>query len=314
MPQTNDDEKLPTKMKFSAVAAEMMINRHVDMSALNEATGIEITDMVVKEICKANPLINSLKLDSCSVITDFSLVDVGRYCKRLEHISLPGCTRVKLVGLRSLAISCRCLRSIDFEGYDIDDSGLRIIAASLNKLERINLTHCDSITDRGLSQIAHCCTNLKTLKLGGCYKIGESGIWAFYEFENCPQLEEIELFQCIYVSNSALLSVAKRCPSLKVIDISECSDLDTKAIQKLIKLNDKFSVFRAAKCPQAFDDHVATEMIQKLQNSLVKLDLSYSTLSEDVLVQISQCSKIQSLHLSGCPVSDDVITAFVEVR
>ena len=307
------NDTLPPKMRFSAVAAEMMINNHVNLFALHEATGIEISDFVVKEICKANPSIKSLKLDSCHVLTDFSLVDVGRYCKRLEHISLRGCVNVKLVGLRSLAMNCRCLRSIDFEGYDIDDSGLRIIAASLNNLEYLNLTNCNSITDRGLSQVAHCCTKLNTLKLGGCYKIGESGIWAFYELENCPHLQKIELFRCIYVSNSALLSVAKRCPSLTMINISECSDIDTKAMVKFVKLNNKLKVLRASQCPRGIDDGVATELIQKLKDCLLELDLSRCNLSETVLQKVSQCQHLKCLYLSGCPVSDKVISTFVEV-
>ncbi len=311
---TLSNDTLPTKMKFSAVAAEMMINKRVDFFTLHEATGIEITDVVVKEICKANPSIKSIKLDSCNKVTDFSLVDIGRYCKGLEHISLKGCSNVRLVGLRSIAMNCRNLRSIDFQGYDIDDAGLRIVAASLNKLESLNLTNCISITDRGLSQVAHCCTNLKTLKLGGCYKIGESGIWAFYELEHCPYLEKIELSRCIYVSNSAFLSVAKRCPSLKMIDISECSDVDTKAMHKFFNFNDQLCEFRASKCSRAIDNEVIIEMIQKLHRSLAVLDLSYCNLNVDALLQLSRCSHLQTLNLSGCPVTDDLVAAFVQVR
>ena len=172
---TTERETLPSKMKVSAVTAEMMIRTDVDLEGFYEATGVEITDQIVQCICESNSSILNLKLNSCRLLSDFSLVSIGRCCKNLQSISLGGCINVGHVGLRSLAMHCRLLQSIDFVGYHIDDAGLRIIAASLNQLVSLNLNGCSSITDRGLSQVAHCCTKLRILKLGGCYKIGESG-------------------------------------------------------------------------------------------------------------------------------------------
>ena len=148
------DQSLPSKMKVSAVVAEMILSSNVNLQALYDTTGIEITDKFVEEICESNSKILHLKLNSCAKLTDFSLVAIGKHCKNLRSVSFGGCTNVGLVGLRSLAMNCRRLRSIDFVGYAIDDPGLRIIAASLDMLESIDLSGCDCITDRGLSQIA----------------------------------------------------------------------------------------------------------------------------------------------------------------
>ncbi len=308
------DEYLPSKMKVSAVAAEMMLSSEVNLQALHQATGVEITDQVVEEICEANSRIIKLNLTSCKKISDFSLVVVGNQCKELQSISFGGCENVRHVGLRSLAMNCRLLRSIDFVGYDIDDPGLRIIAASLDKLEDLFLTGCSSITDRGLSQIAHCCTKLRRLRLGGCYKIGESGVWAFYELENCRDLEEIELFGCIYLSDSALLAIARRCPSLKRINVSKCHDISTRAICKFVSISNCLTDFVASNCHQAIDDNVLSHLIQNLSNSLVRLDVSYCELSENIFIKsISQCSNLKYLNLSGYPVDDELVAEFARV-
>jgi hypothetical protein len=311
-----DDVSLPAKMKVSAVAAEIMISCNVNLEVLNEATGLEITDQVVGAICASNSKINHLKLNSCKYLTDFSLVTIGKHCKDLQSISFGGCTNIRLVGLRSLAMNCRLLRSIDFAGYCIDDTGLRIIAASLDQLENLDLTGCTSVTDRGLSQVAHCCTKLKQLKLGGCYKIGESGIWAFCELEHCQDLEQIELFGCIYLSDNALVAIARRCPSLKKINISECPDISSRAVCKFISICNTLDDFTASRCPNAIDDDVVSAVIQHLSGSIVKLDLSHCKLSDSVLTEsVSRCRKLKFLSLSGYQhIDDEVITEFSKVR
>lgn len=307
-------ETLPTKMQESAVVAEMMIRQDVNFQALYEATGVQITDDLVEEICEANSAITKIQLNSCNKLTDFSLVSIGRCCQNLQSISLGGCINIGHVGLRSLAMSCRQLRSINFVGYHIDDGGLRIIAASLDRLESLDLTGCIGVTDRGLSQIAHCCTKLKILKLGGCYKIGESGVWAFYELENCRDLEEIELMGCTNLSNRALLTISKRCPSLRNINISECPCIQDKGIHKLITVNNKIVSFSASRCGRAINDEVASHIIQNLNQHLVKLDLSYCQLNEFVTIQIASCSNLKSLNVSGCRIDDNVIAKYSKVK
>ena len=139
-------------------------------------------------------------------------------------------------------------------------------------------------------------------------------VWAFYELENCQELEEIELCGCIYLSNSALVAISKRCPSLRKINISECPGINGRGILKLISYGNNLVDFVASRCPQAIDDEVVRNFIRSFHKRVVNLDISYCKISEDVAIQISACYNLKCLKLSGCQINDEVIAEYSKVK
>jgi hypothetical protein len=134
-----------------------------------------------------------------------------------------------------------------------------------------------------------------------------------YELENCPNLEEIELFGCIYLTDNGLMVISKRCPKLRKVNISDCPELSGKSIRKIISSHTKLVEFIAVNCPQAIDDEVCNHIVDQLSMSLEKLDLSHCKLSEGATINISSCTKLKCLHLSGCQVTDRVIAEYSKV-
>ncbi len=276
----------------------------------------KITDKVMRNLYQMEKDVKSLNLSSCDAITDLGFVPLGKYWPNLESICLGGCKNITVVGLRSLALNCRKIRRISFVDYEIDDAGLRIIAASLVDLETIDLTGCLKVTDRGLSEIAHCCTKLKTMKLGGCYKLGESGIWAFREVGSCcTNLEEIDLSDVTYLSDKGLLLVAKRCLLLKKIHISRCPYVSSRAITKVFKYASKLIDFAASESCNALSYDELTTMIEASADRLERLDLSYcGSIQVKEVELICRCRKLVDLKFSECNIDDKSIQFIAKVR
>jgi len=289
-------------------------DNEVDLDAISKVSGVKITDKIVRDICEAKSDVLTLNMTSCGDVTDLGLVSVGKHWKNLQAVTLAGCEQISHVGLRSLALNCRKLQTISFVDYAIDDHGLRIIAANLMSLEHIHLTGCQKVTDRGLSEIAHCCRKLKTLQLGGCFKIGESGIWGLRELIHCQDLEEIDLSDCIYLSDKGILAVAKRCPVLKKIHISRCPYLGGRVVAKVVALSTNLVDFAASESCKEWSNEELGIMIEECQDRIQRLDLSFASIQSKEIELICRCSKLVDLKLSGCQVGDEDIVIIGKVR
>lgn len=305
-----------SKINTSSVVTDLLLSTNVDFEALHEITGIHITDDVVHEICETNASILNINLNHCNSITDASLIDIGTYCKNVHTISLrrdgDASNHLTHVGLRSLAIHCPHIHTLDFVGSSdvIDDSSLRIVAASLKLLARLDLTGCVRVTDRGLSEVAQCCKKLVRLSLNGCFKIGESGHWSLYQVgKNCNDLEDIDLGGCRYISDSGILTIARGCRSLRNFNISACCNLNGDALADFFRISQQIVVLVASHCHPAINVPVGQSIVARISNTVIELDLSYCPLvGLEIMQCISKCSNLKILNLSSCQgINDEAI-------
>ena len=77
---------------------------------------------------------------------------------------------------------CEIKTDIDLHQYSLD-TGEEVSNATVQELcivqpnlTRLNMSHCEQITDAALWAIARHCTNIKTLVLSGCHQITNIGI------------------------------------------------------------------------------------------------------------------------------------------
>ena len=281
----------------------MLLDTEVDLDAISRVAGVEITDAIVKDICNTEADVLTLNMTSCHKVTDLGLASVGRHWKNLEKVTIADCPTITHVGLQTISFD------------DIDDSGLRIIAANLTSLEHIDLCGCRKVTDRGLSEIAHCCRKLKTLNLSGCYKIGESGIWGLCELVHCQRLEAIDLCGCTYLSDKGLWAVAKRCPSLTKIHVSNCPYLSGRVVGKVLTITRNLIDLALSDTCKDWSSDDITMIIDGCRDRIQRLDFSYSlSLRQKEVELICRCSKLVELKLSGCQIGDEGILMIAKVR
>lgn len=284
----------------------MLLDKDIDLPAISKVAGVEITNEILNDICNTNADVITLNMTSCQKLTDLGLASIGRHWKQLETLNIADCPNITHVGLRGLALNCRNLKTISFD--NIDDPGLRIVAANLTNLEHIDLSGCQKVTDRGLSEVAHCCRKLKRLNLSGCFKIGESGIWGLCELVHCQGLQEIDLSRCTYLSDKGILTVVKRCPHLVKINISDCPYLSGKVIAKVVSIAlNLVDLAVSNTCSQWNSDDI-TMILTSCLDRIQHLDLSHcASVTKKEVDMICKCSHLVELKLSGCYIGDEDI-------
>ncbi len=148
-------------------------------------------DLVVKDI----RVLDLKGMDELWVLTEFS----GR-CQKVVNLSLPGMVR------------------------DMSDDLLIKNAPSWKELEELDLSHCNHVTDRGLSAIAEHCPRLTTLSLGYCYNITAVGRGAIAQ--QCPGLKKLILQGHNDITEEELQTLAPLCPHLTHISLSAPIDIE----------------------------------------------------------------------------------------
>ncbi|ETE57652.1 F-box/LRR-repeat protein 13, partial [Ophiophagus hannah] len=88
-------------------------------------------------------------------------------------------------------------------------------------MNQICVTNCKKITDVALKLIAPL-DNIVILNLSGCPRIGDSGIKSFVDGHSASKLKELNLANCSYVSDIALVRISDRCPNLIYLNLHNC--------------------------------------------------------------------------------------------
>jgi F-box and leucine-rich repeat protein 2/20 len=134
------------------------------------------------------PNLHLLDLESCRGISEEGIVQVLRRCCKISILNLTLCSRVRLLVM-------------DFE---------------VPKLKRLNLSF-SKVDDRSLHAISKSCCGLLQLLLNNCFGCTEKGVK--YVVENCTQLREINLWQCLNVHTNVVVSMLLSRPSLRKITV-----------------------------------------------------------------------------------------------
>lgn len=83
-------------------------------------------------------------------------------CKRIERLTLTGCTRLTDLGVCTLIGGSKSLLALDITGLDsITDHTLKSVALECGRLQGLNITDCVRVTDESLVEVARHCHFLK---------------------------------------------------------------------------------------------------------------------------------------------------------
>ncbi|RHZ51149.1 hypothetical protein Glove_482g88 [Diversispora epigaea] len=110
-------------------------------------TGLKISDALLRTILYSCPNIKFLILDRSYGYSNIPIIEIAKYCLKLQHLSLNACG----------SLTDRCITEI---------------ARSCQKLKHLELGDC-SIGNKAVEEIARNCTNLKYLSLERCKGISE---------------------------------------------------------------------------------------------------------------------------------------------
>ena len=163
----------------------------------------------------------------------------------IESLIVINITSVRSTMLLTILQACPNLLYIDFSYSDVDDLafGQPHLALKLPNLTHIDLTNCQSITDKTLKRISRAMcypssaanrdtpddynvySPLKYLSLSGCYRIHCTGFISMLSTRIFDELVHLDLSGCPNIGGNILSSLVSQCPSLESENLYYCDNI-----------------------------------------------------------------------------------------
>ncbi|XP_020572533.1 EIN3-binding F-box protein 1-like isoform X2 [Phalaenopsis equestris] len=236
-----------------------------------------VTDTGLKSFTSSTNILESLKLEECSMITLHGVLDGllncnARFrslalvkCTGIRDITyhpneLPTCTSLQFLTIRdcpgftsnSLAAVgklCPNLQQIDLIGLvGVTDVGfLPLVKSFESRLVKVSLEGCTNISDASISALVKTHgSSLKLLNLNGCKKISDKSLFAIAA--SCLVLHDLDISRCnVSDIGVAALSSADQL-NLRVLSLAGCYGVTKKSLQFLGNMKDSLEGLNLQQC------------------------------------------------------------------
>ncbi|KAK4139806.1 SCF E3 ubiquitin ligase complex F-box protein grrA [Dichotomopilus funicola] len=277
-------------------------------------------------------------------INDGSVVPLAG-CTRVERLTLTGCNNLTDSGLIALVSNNSHLYSLDVSlpppvagrvlHDHITEASIDAISENCPRLQGLNISGCQKISNESLVRLAHRCRHLKRLKLNDCIQLQDSAVLAFAE--NCPNILEIDLQQCREIGNEPVTALFTKGNALRELRLSNCELIDDSAflslpsnrqyehlrildltfsagitdhgLERIIDVAPRLRNLVLQKCRNLTD--AAAYAISKLGKNLHFLHLGHcQNITDDGVKRlVSMCNRIRYIDLGCCSqLTDDSVT------
>jgi len=174
-----------------------------------------LTDQGIEFLAKGAKKLLVLDISWCQLLTDRALEALAEHAKTITSLDLSSCREVTDEGvqrvvqeleLQFLTIS-GCVKLTDSTIFEIADSGRWAI-------QSLDLSYCEKITDTGIKAIAEYCQRLKKLHITSCESLSDLSV--VYLALDLPTLEVLSVDK---ISLDDLASLSKKFPNLRELGI-----------------------------------------------------------------------------------------------
>ena len=201
------------------------------------------------------------------------------------------------------------LTSIDLTHCkSISDIGVTAIAEGCHHLTSINLNYCGSISDIALSAIAGGCHHLTSIDLSNC-DVSDIGVTAIAE--GCHHLTSIRLCNCD-VSDIGVTAIAEGCRDLTSINLRDSDNISDIGVTALAEGCPHLKSIILSNCDSISD--IGVTAIAEGCHHLTLIGLSKCKISNIGLSALAEgCHDLTFINLRDCDnISDIGVTALAE--
>eukprot|EP00899_Mesostigma_viride_P008376 jgi/Mesvir1/1753/Mv11890-RA.1 len=299
-----------------------VVNRCPRLTSL-DISGCKLENTSIKAVARSCPGLVHLSFNACYLITDDSLISLGRCCRQLETLEAAH-TEVTDSGVAVLVRNCPLLRRVALprvtdasmglvaehcpqlewldvpdERHGVTDVGLKLIAASCPRIHRVVIAHHvwekSQITDASISALAEGCRGLRHLAVRGA---GVSDASVVAVASNCTGLEYLDVSGCKNVTDASVDQLAVMCPRLRHLAVRKCDRVSDASICRIL------AECKELKELDVNDSGVTDVGIREVASrcrDLEQLDISNCQVSCATLVALAQaCPKLVCLHVTAC--------------
>lgn len=179
--------------------------------------------------------LRTLLLYSQEQINSVGLRYIGSYASQLTCLSLCNMelTDESLVGL--VVSCCSSLRHLELavNGRLTDQAFVKLALVCGAQLELLDLTCCDRLTEATLLALAEHCPALVDLNVSICNLVSDKGVSEVVR--RCRALTSLSLFYCKSVSDAGLMDMAEYGSTLSQLNIGHTAVSSAATIERIIR-------------------------------------------------------------------------------
>ncbi|XP_001662071.2 F-box/LRR-repeat protein 7 [Aedes aegypti] len=309
-----------------------LIRLQTNLTYLDLSKSLELHDSCLIEICKCMPMLETLILNRCWMITDYGILAIKKL-NRLKHIDLTNCDRISDTGIMGGLLTHnrqRRLRKL-YLGLltNIGEVVFTKISFELNNLTVLDLGGCSNcINDRSIQYIFYHMTGLQELNLDCCAKLTDAGITGIDLPECAISIWDIQM--TFSISDLKRLRILNLSGCYRVTDHSLRTKFQLQELKELIlnrlQISDLGVEMLAVNCPsleiidfsecQNVNDR-CVEIISKNCTRITTLKLqNCSEITDEAMDHlIKHCTTLKHLNIRGCyKISAEAEARLVTIR
>lgn len=155
-----------------------------------------ISDQALIELAGHHPMIQTLNVAGCHLLTDTGLSRVATQCREhLQHLNVAGCGKLTHESIAIIATHCPQLRMLNLSNVkSTDDKCVQLLWKNCEHMEMLCLKECDRVTDNAFKDRSFMWPKLKHLDLTYCTEVGDPGMLQIAMF--CPALKMLRMTGC----------------------------------------------------------------------------------------------------------------------
>jgi hypothetical protein len=171
-----------------------------------------------------------LSVNGCARVKDGALKAIARYCPRLRALDVTY-TESGDVGACAVVLRCAALRTLSLMGTRITDTTVHVLAKNLERLENLNVAHCDLISADALRLCKLWC--LQTLNLSACH-VDDTTVRALGNSKAAASLKKLLLADVENLTPASVDVLVTAFPAMQSLDLTNArAAIDANAARKL---------------------------------------------------------------------------------
>ncbi|XP_057273830.1 dynein regulatory complex subunit 6 [Pezoporus wallicus] len=224
--------------------------------------------------------IQNLLINQMPTLTDRCIQAVVEKCQQITSVVFLDSPHLSDTTFKALA-ECELVK-VSIEGNNqITDLSFKLMSKCCPYIRHIHMADCQRITDAGLKMISPL-KHILVLNVADCISISDEGVVPFVQGSSGAKLRELNLSNCIHVTDASVTEIAQRCHELTYLNLCHCENVTDAGIEALGNML-----------------------------SLISLDISGTRISDTGLRTLGCQGKIKELSISECKnISDTGIQEF----
>lgn len=246
----------------------------------------------------------ALCLAKCYHLTDQSIIQLVGQASNLESLDLNSCWLLTNKSLQAIADSCSQLKHLNLSNCrKVTDAGMALALPHLSHLETLNLSYCKNLTYQTMQTLAmYNATTLQRLTLQRCTKINDGAFEMWADTAHFNALAAIDLTDCSFLSDKAIVALIVAAPNLEQIKINFCCALSDTAVEEMARRLQHLQVLDCSFCGAAVSDASVATLLRERAATLARLSLRGCVrITGTGIMQAMEPSHLQYLNVSQCP-------------